>query len=111
MVIKYVLKNFSRRKVRTILMILSLLVSTALIVAMSATVETVRQSNVDLIASAVGRYDIAISKTDTSSDPFLMVNETVPLVMTADERVTAVYPRLESDIEFNAGAAIGVSVY
>ena len=107
MVLKYVLKNFSRRKVRTILMILSLLVSTALIVTMSATVETVRQSNVDLIASAVGRYDIAISKTDTSSDPFLMVDETVPLVMTADQRVTAVYPRLESDIEFNAGAAIG----
>ncbi|MCA9972411.1 MAG: ABC transporter permease [Anaerolineales bacterium] len=102
MIFKYVLKNFSRRKVRTILMILSLLVSTGLIVAMSATVETMRQSNVDLIASAVGRYDLAVQKTGTSSDLFLVVDEVRPHMLAASDQITAVYPRLESEIEFTA---------
>lgn len=99
MLLKYILKNFTRRKVRTILMILSLIISTGLIVAMSATVETIRQSNVDLIASAVGRFDLAISKKDTSSDPFIVIDELVPQVQTADPQITAVYPRFQADIE------------
>lgn len=107
MILKYVLKNFSRRKVRTILMILSLLVSTGLIITMSATVETVRQSNVDLIASAVGRYDISIAKKDTSPDPFLDIQEVVPQVLAANEQITAVYPRLETDIELDINGNIG----
>jgi len=107
MVIKYVLKNFSRRKVRTVLMILSLLVSTGLIITMSATVETVRQSNVDLIASAVGRYDIGIFKKDTSLEPFLVVSEVTPRVLAANEAVTAVYPRIETEIELNVNGVIG----
>lgn len=107
MILKYVLKNFSRRKVRTILMILSLLVSTGLIVAMSATVETVRRSNIDLIASAVGRYDIALTRVDTSPQPFIQVDEVTPLVLAADGRVTAVYPRFRSDVELNVAGDIG----
>lgn len=107
MVLKYVLKNFSRRKVRTILMILSLLVSTGLIVTMSATVETVRQSNVDLIASAVGRYDLGIFKSDTSLDPFLAVSEVMPQVLAADGQITAVYPRIETEVELNVNGTIG----
>ncbi|MEJ2747741.1 MAG: ABC transporter permease [Anaerolineae bacterium] len=107
MIFKYVLKNFSRRKVRTILMILALLVSTGLIVAMSATVETVRRSNVDMIASAVGRYDLSISKVDTDPQPFIDVAEVEPVVLAADDRITAVYPRFRSEIEFNVAGDIG----
>lgn len=106
MVLKYVLKNFTRRKVRTILMILALLVSMGLIITMSATVETVRQSNVDLIASEVGRYDMAIAKSDTSADPFLNVSEVIPLVLTANERITAVYPRIETDVELSVNGVV-----
>ncbi|MGB4869115.1 MAG: FtsX-like permease family protein [Candidatus Promineifilaceae bacterium] len=107
MILKYVLKNFSRRKIRTILMVLSLLVSTGLIVTMSATVETVRQSNVDLIASAVGRYDLTVWKKDTSPLPFIAVAEVSQEILAADERVTAVYPRIESTIELNASGNTG----
>ena len=60
MILKYVLKNFTRRKVRTVLMILALLVSTGLIVTMSATVEFFQQSIVDIIASDVGRADRSV---------------------------------------------------
>ncbi|MCA9926185.1 MAG: hypothetical protein KC421_27630, partial [Anaerolineales bacterium] len=107
MILRYVLKNFSRRKVRTILMILSLLVSTGLIVTMSATVETIRQSNVDLIASAVGRFDLSVRKVDTSPDLFFPIDEVSAQVWAADERITAVYPRMEADIELNSRGNIG----
>lgn len=106
MILKYVLRNFSRRKVRTILMILSLMISTGLIVTLSATVESVRRSNVDLIASEVGQYDLTISKVDTSLQPFITLNETIQMVSQADERITAVYPRILTDVELNIGGDI-----
>lgn len=103
MILKYVWKNFSRRRVRTVLMMLALMVSMGLIITMSATVETIRRSNVDLVASEVGRYDLAISKRDTSSDPFINLAEVAPAVLAADERITAVYPRIQAQIELNIG--------
>ena len=94
MIIKYVLKNFTRRKVRTILMILSLMVSTGLIVTMSATVETIRRSIIDLIASDVGRADLVVSKKDTSLDLFLPVEEVTATILRSDARISAVHPRI-----------------
>lgn len=102
MILKYVLKNFRRRKVRTILMVLSLIVSTGLIVAMSATVETVRRSNVEMIASAIGRYDLNVHRSEISPEAFLNVAETSQRILAADPLITAVYPRFTSDVELNA---------
>ena len=102
MILKYVLRNFTRRRVRTILMIVALVVSTGLIVTMSATVESVRRSNVDLIASAVGRYDLALSKRDTSPDPFISIADISRQVLAADDRITAVYPRIEAVVEMSS---------
>lgn len=101
MILKYVLKNFSRRKIRTILMVLALMVSTGLIVAMSATVETIRRSNVDVLSTAIGRYDLAISKTETSPEPFVNIPVLSERMLQADERLTAVYPRIVTPIEMN----------
>jgi ABC-type antimicrobial peptide transport system permease subunit len=102
MILKYVLKNFSRRKVRTILMVLSLMVSTGLIVTMSATVETIRQSIIDFIASDVGRADLSITKKDTSLDLFMPIEETAAIIQAADDRITAVHPRIEIFVETEA---------
>jgi putative ABC transport system permease protein len=102
MILKYVLKNFRRRKVRTLLMVLSLLVSTGLVVAMSATVETIRRSNVDLLATAIGRYDLRVYRTETSTDPFVEVSQTSQTILDADPQVTAVYPRFFTQVELNA---------
>jgi putative ABC transport system permease protein len=107
MILKYVLKNFRRRKVRTVLMVLSLIVATGLIVAMSATVETIRQSNVNLIATATGRYDLTVRRTETSPDPFIAVAETSQRILAADERITAVHPRFLSQVELNTGGEQG----
>jgi ABC-type antimicrobial peptide transport system permease subunit len=99
MILKYVLKNFRRRRVRTVLMILALLVSTGLIVTMSATVETVRQSIVDFVASDVGRADLSVSKKDTSLDLYMPIEETAATMLAADDRIMAVHPRLEIRVE------------
>jgi len=99
MIIKYVLKNFTRRKVRTILMILSLMVSTGLIVTMSATVETIRRSIINLIASDIGRADLVVSKKDTSLDLFIPIEEVSAAILGADERISAVHPRIEINVE------------
>jgi len=107
MIFKYVLKNFRRRRVRTILMVLSLIVSTGLIVAMSATVETIRRSNVDLIASATGRYDLIVRRAETSPEQFIAVAETSRRILATDEQITAVYPRFLSEVELNAGGLQG----
>jgi putative ABC transport system permease protein len=107
MILQYVFKNFRRRKVRTTLMVLSLLVSTGLIVAMSATVETIRRSNVNLIASATGRYDLSVRRSETSPEPFITVTETGERILVADDEITAVYPRFLSEIELTAGGEQG----
>ena len=102
MILSYVLKNFRRRKVRTILMILSLMVSTGLIIAMSATVETIRRSNVDLISSSIGRYDITVSKTDISPDPFVDIDSVSQAILRSDSEIQQVYPRIVADVELAA---------
>ncbi|MBE2222627.1 MAG: ABC transporter permease, partial [Anaerolineae bacterium] len=106
MILKYVWKNFTRRKVRTILMVLSLMISTGLIVAMSATVETIKQSNIDLIAAAIGRYDIAVGKTDIAANPFINIAETTAVIQQADPNITAVYPRFQSRVELEIGSEV-----
>ncbi|MCP5100893.1 MAG: ABC transporter permease [Chloroflexi bacterium] len=107
MILKYIFKNFRRRKVRTILMILSLIVSTGLIVAMSATVESIRQSNVELIAAGAGRYDLLVSKTEISPEPFIEVDRVSEAIKAADADITAVYPRFQSLVELSAGQNVG----
>ena len=104
MIVKYVLKNFTRRKVRTILMILSLLVSTGLIVTMSATVNTVQQSIIDLVASGVGRADLTITKKDTDPQLFIPIEQTASVIAGADPRIQSVHPRIEIAIEIVAEA-------
>ncbi|MBX3055760.1 MAG: ABC transporter permease [Anaerolineae bacterium] len=107
MILKYVLKNFRRRKVRTILMVLSLMVSMGLLVAMSATVETIRRSNVELISSAIGRYDLRVVRMDTSPDPFVPVSSASQAILQADDHITAVHPRFIAETELNANGRTG----
>jgi putative ABC transport system permease protein len=109
-ILKYVLKNFRRRRVRTLLMVLSLIVSTGLIVAMSATVETIRGSNVNLVAVAAARHDLLVRRTDTSPDPFIRVAGTIRRILAADGRITAVYPRFASEVELTAGGRQGLGI-
>jgi putative ABC transport system permease protein len=107
MIFKYIWRNFRRRTVRTVLMMLSLLVSTGLIVALNATVETIRRSNIDLITTGTGRFDIAITKSDISSDPFIDIAPISQVLREADPAVREVLPRFQSIAELSANGEIG----
>ena len=107
MILKYVWRNFRRRKVRTLLMMLSLLVSTGLLVALNATVETMRRSNIDLIATETGRFDFSITKTDIDPDPFILADATTQAVRAAHPAVLDILPRFQAIVELQANGKMG----
>lgn len=79
-------------------MVSSLLISTALIVAMAATVETIRQSTVGIFTANVGSNDITITRAETSANRFIP-DSTIEIVRSASSQVTGVYRRIEGDVE------------
>ena len=101
MIFRYVTRGFKRRRVRTLLMVLSLLISTSLIVAMAATVESIRQSTIGIFTAAVGSNDVTITRADTSPDRFVP-EATVTNVLDANDRVEAVFGRIEGGVELSA---------
>ena len=103
MIARYVLKSFRRRRVRTVLMVSSLVISTGLIVAMSATVETLSQSTVGLVTAELGLHDITIRRAETSSDQFIAVPRVSEIAKSADPSITEVFPRFHREIELVAG--------
>ena len=99
MILRFIWKNFRRRKMRTFLMVLSLTVGIALIVALSATVETIGRSNVELVARESGEFDLAVTRRDTSLDPFIDVGQMRSVMMAADPAIAAVHPRFDVQVE------------
>lgn len=102
MVLKYVWRNFRRRKVRTFLMVISLVASIGLIIAMNATVATLRRSNLELVSMETGRFDFSVLKTDIDPEPFILVDPMVKAVREASSDIRQVVPRLESIVELEA---------
>jgi hypothetical protein len=74
MTLKYILRSFRRRKMRTLLILLSLVFAVGMVVTLSAVVDTQRQFSVELIAQRQGGYDLALSKTETASDQFIVID-------------------------------------
>ena len=109
MILRYVWKNFRRRRMRTFLMVLSLTVGIALIVALSATVETVSRSNVALIAQESGEFDISLRRRDTSPNPFIPVSEIAAAMLAADPAVRSVHPRFKVPVELTQGELSGAA--
>ena len=93
MTLKYILRSFRRRKVRTLLILLSLIFAVGMVVTLSAVVDTQRQFSVETIAQRTGGYDLALSKTEIASDQFISVDQTAAAVRKAVPSVEAVIPR------------------
>ena len=106
MILKYVLRNFRRRKVRTILMVLSLIVGVGTLVALNATVDSYRRYYTGTVAGEVGDFDMVISRPDTELSPYLVVDdyrsdiEKIPGVL-------AVAPRIHASVSVKAGEKEG----
>ena len=57
-------------------------------------------SDHDDLVLEVGRADLKITKKDTSFDLFIPIEATTATMLAADERITAVHPRLEILVEW-----------
>ena len=108
MIWRYVLKSFRRRRVRTILMVLSLIIATSLIAAMSATIESMRQSTVDLLSDETGHYDLLIGRPETYPDQFIHIDEISQRILAADERLISVHARYQRNGEIAGPPALCV---
>jgi ABC-type antimicrobial peptide transport system permease subunit len=111
MTLKYILRGFRRHKVRTLLILLSLSFAVGMVVTLNALVDTNRQFSADLIAQRTGGYDLALSKKDTASDPFIWIDETSVTVRQAYSGVEAILPRFRDTVEIVHGARRGASTF
>lgn len=71
MILTYILRSLRRRKVRSILMILALIVGVGTLVALNATVDSYRRFYAGTVAGEVGAFDLVIVRPDTAGNPFL----------------------------------------
>jgi putative ABC transport system permease protein len=106
MILTYVLRNFRRRKVRTLLMILALMVGVGTLVALNATVDSYRRFYAGAVSSAVGDFDLVITLPDTAPNRFLEPAELIPKIE-AIPGVESVAPRIHAVVSVKAGAKEG----
>ncbi len=108
--LKYVLKSLNRRKIRTILMLLALIVGVGALVALNATVDTYERFYVATISNSAGDYDLVITKNET--EPNLLINEQIVSAIHAIvPDVKRVVPRIQGvvdvDVERPLTALVG----
>lgn len=110
MTLKYVLKNFSRRKIRTILMLLALTVGVGALVALNATVDTYERFYVATISNSAGDYDLVITKKEIEPDLLIDEAAVIPLIAASDPAVKRVSPRIQGvvdvDVQYSPPAVI-----
>jgi putative ABC transport system permease protein len=102
MILTYVLRNFRRRKVRTILMILALIVGVGTLVALNATVDSYRRFFAGTVAGEVGDFDLVLTRPDTAPNPFIVPEEIIPLVE-AVPGVRSAAPRIHAVVSVRTG--------
>ena len=111
MTLKYILRSFRRRKMRTLLILLSLVFAVGMVVTLSAVVDTQRQFSVELIAQRQGGYDLALSKTETASDQFIAIDQTTAVVRQAVPSAEAVVPRFRGMADIVHGTRSGTVTF
>lgn len=102
MTLRYVLKNLNRRKIRTILMLLALLVGVGALVALNATVDVYEHFYVATISNTAGDYDLVITKNQI--EPNLLIDEqaVIPPIQASDPLVKRVFPRIQGVVDVDA---------
>lgn len=106
MIRTYVIRNFRRRKVRTILMILSLMVGVGTLVTLNATVDSYRRYYAGAVSGEVGDFDLVITHPDTSPNRFLNPDELIPIVESVPG-VESAGPRIHAVVSVKAGTKEG----
>jgi len=111
MTLKYILRSFRRRKVRTLLILFALIFAVGMVVTLSAVVDTQRQFSVEQIAQRMGGYDLALSKTEIAGDQFIAVDQTTAIVRQAVPSAEAVVPRFRGMADITHGSRNGTVTF
>jgi ABC-type antimicrobial peptide transport system permease subunit len=100
--LRYVLKNLNRRKIRTILMLLALIVGVGALVALNATVDVYERFYVATISNSAGDYDLVITRSQI--EPNLLIDEqaVIPLIQSSDREVKRVVSRIQGIVDVDA---------
>ncbi|MCB0166957.1 MAG: ABC transporter permease, partial [Anaerolineae bacterium] len=94
MTLRYVLKSLNRRKMRTILMLLALIVGVGALVALSATVDTYERFYLGTVSNTAGDFDLVITKSDIEPD-LLIDEQIIPSLAALDPAIERVVPRIQ----------------
>ena len=113
--LKYVLNSMKRRKLRTAIIAMALIVGVALVGALLALIDTQRQFSVQSLGAATGGYDLSISKNDLAASPFFDLPEVKSLVDETDSelanQIASQHARIEVSVEARkVGATEGEAV-
>jgi len=111
MTLKYILRSFRRRKVRTLLILLSLIFAVGMVVTLSAVVDTQRQFSVELTAQRTGGYDLALSKSEIASDQFIQVTQVSEVVRRVAPNVETLAPRFQGAVDIVHGSRTGSATF
>jgi ABC-type antimicrobial peptide transport system permease subunit len=99
MLVRYVLKGFTRHKGRSAIVVLALLLVTVMLMVLNNAVELLERQNVTFVEDEVGEHDVAITRAETSSDQLIDVQRIAALLRHADPAITAIYPRFHATVE------------
>lgn len=97
MIAKYVIRSFRRRKVRTLLMVLSLVVGVGTLVALNATVDSYRRFYAGAVAGEVGDFDLVIGRPDTELNRTIDAERFSPVIESVDS-VERVFARIHANV-------------
>ncbi|MBX7212384.1 MAG: FtsX-like permease family protein [Thermoflexales bacterium] len=100
--LKYVLNAMRRRKLRTVIVQLALIVGVALVGALLMLVDTQRQFAVQAIGQQTGGFDLSIRRADTASSPFFDPAASRNLAQTLSTEIVSVLPRIQGEAEGRA---------
>lgn len=102
----YIRRNLWRRKVRTILMVLSLIVGVGTLVALNATVESYRRFYAGSVSGKVGDFDLVLSRPETAPNRLFDPAATIATLSAVDGVRTAM-PRIQGTVTLIAGEKRG----
>jgi putative ABC transport system permease protein len=109
--LKYVLNSMKRRKLRTLVVALALVIGVALVGALLNLVDTQRQFAVQSVGVQTGGYDLSIRRSDLAPSPFFDPTPVEQLARAAYDRITDVYLRIQGSAEMRkAGGTQGENV-
>ncbi len=97
--LKYVLNSMKRRKLRTLIVALALIVGVALVGALLALVDTQRQFSVQTVGTQTGGYDLSIKRSDLADTPFFDLAAVSQAARQAYPPISSVYPRIQGNAE------------